>query len=103
MSAKLLMEHCRYDEHNGQFLSGTFLDYCMPRAGDLPEIGWAARSIPTRTNSLGVKGVGEVGTIAAPPAVMNAILDALAPLGVTHLDMPATPQAVWRAIRDVQT
>jgi len=94
-----LMEECRYDRASGQFLSATFLDYCMPRADDLPSIKWSARPVPTTVNSLGVKGVGEVGTIAAPPAIINALMDALAPLGVTRLDMPATPQTVWRAIR----
>ena len=72
----------------------------MPRAGDLPMIDWSTRPVPTGTNSLGVKGVGETGTIAAPPAVMNAILDALRPIGVTRLDMPATAETVWRAIQD---
>jgi carbon-monoxide dehydrogenase large subunit len=62
-------------------------------------MSWSAMPVPTKANSLGVKGVGEVGTIAAPPAVMNALMDALAPLGVTRLDMPATPEAVWRAIQ----
>ncbi len=97
-----LMEECRYDPKSGQFLSATFLDYCMPRADDLPFLSWSTLPVPTRTNSLGVKGVGEVGTIAAPPAIMNALMDALAPLGVTHIDMPATPEAVWRAIRDAR-
>ena len=94
-----LMEQCHYDRASGQFLTATFLDYCMPRADDLPSMTWSPLPVPTKANSLGVKGVGEVGTIAAPPAVMNAIMDALAPLGVTRLDMPATPEAVWRAIQ----
>lgn len=96
-----LMELCHYHPDTGQFQSATFLDYCMPRAGDLPMIDWSTRPVPTGTNSLGVKGVGEIGTIAAPPAVMNAILDALRPIGVTHLDMPATAETVWRAIQNV--
>jgi carbon-monoxide dehydrogenase large subunit len=76
------------------------MDYAMPRADDLPLITIETREVPARTNALGIKGCGEAGTIGALPAVMNAIVDALAPLGVTHVDMPATPETVWRAIRD---
>ena len=94
-----LMEWCRYDGGSGQLLTGTFLDYCVPRADDLPFLSVALNEAPSPTNPLGVKGAGESGSTGAPPAVVNAILDALRPLGVPHIDMPATPERVWRAIR----
>jgi aerobic carbon-monoxide dehydrogenase large subunit len=81
-------------------VSGSFGDYGMPRIGFMPPVLESAfESTPCLTNPLGVKGVGEGATIGAPPAVMSAILDALRPLGVTHLDMPATPDRVWQAIQ----
>ena len=92
-----LMEACVYDG-DGQLLSGSFMDYAIPRAADLPSIAVESRDVPSPTNALGVKGAGEGGTVGAPGAVIHAILDALAPLGVTHLDMPATPERVWQAI-----
>ncbi len=95
-----LMERCVYDPASGQLLSGSFVDYAIPRADDLPEISVVSRDVPSPTNPLGVKGAGEGGTVGAPGAVIHAILDALAPLGVVHLDMPATPERVWQAIRD---
>ncbi len=94
-----LMEHIIYEPATGQLLSGTFTDYCMPRADDLPSFRCEFVEIPSTSNPLGVKGVGEAGTIPAPPALIEAILDALAPLGVTDLQMPATPERVWRAIK----
>jgi carbon-monoxide dehydrogenase large subunit len=94
-----LMEHVIYDEGSGQLVSGTFTDYAMPRADDLPPIAIAFHNVPARTNPLGVKGIGEAGCTGSPPAIMNAILDALRPLGVTHLDMPATAPRVWHAIQ----
>jgi carbon-monoxide dehydrogenase large subunit len=75
------------------------MDYCLPRADDLPSIHPIQNDHPSPTNPLGVKGAGEGGTTGAPAAVMNAITHALAPLGAPHVDMPATPQAIWRAIR----
>jgi len=84
---------------DGQPLSGSLMDYTMPRADDLPSFDLAFNPVPATTNALGAKGCGEAGVTAAPPTIINAILDALAPLGVTHLDMPATPEKVWRAIR----
>jgi carbon-monoxide dehydrogenase large subunit len=95
-----LTERCVYDAASGQLLSGSFLDYAIPRADELPSISVTSRDVPSPTNPLGVKGAGEGGTVGAPGAVIHALLDALAPLGVTHLDMPATPERVWRAIRD---
>ncbi|MCZ6523242.1 MAG: xanthine dehydrogenase family protein molybdopterin-binding subunit [Alphaproteobacteria bacterium] len=93
-----LLEECRYDPESGQLLSGSFLDYGLPRADDLPLFEVALRAWPTESNPLGAKGVGELATVGAPPAVVNAVLDALRPLGVAHLDMPLTPERVWRAI-----
>jgi carbon-monoxide dehydrogenase large subunit len=95
-----LMENIVFDPESGQMLSASFADYAMPRASDLPphyELDFI--DVPAKTNPLGVKGVGEAGCVGAPPAVMNAILDALRPKGVTHLDMPATPRRVWEALR----
>jgi carbon-monoxide dehydrogenase large subunit len=78
------------------------MDYAMPRAIDAPPICFASQPVPTGKNPLGAKGVGESGTVAAMPCVMNAAVDALAPLGVRTLPMPATPEKVWRAIRDAR-
>jgi carbon-monoxide dehydrogenase large subunit len=93
-----LFEHVVYDRQSGQLLSGSFGEYCMPRAADLPAFLTAFEEIPCATNPLGVKGVGEAGSVAAPPTVINAIIDALRPLGVDHLDMPATPSRVWQSL-----
>ncbi len=95
-----LMENVAFDPESGQMLSASFMDYAMPRAADLPEhYELDFIDVPAKTNPLGVKGIGEAGCVGAPPAVMNAILDALRPLGVQHLDMPATPHRVWQAIQ----
>ena len=93
-----LFEHCIYECGSGQLLNGSMMDYSLPRAEDLPNIETWLDDTPTRTNALGVKGAGEAGTVAAPCAAISAVLDALAPLGVTHIDMPATPARVWAAI-----
>ena len=95
-----LMECGVYDPDSGQLLSGSFQDYCMPRADDLPFITVVEEGIPSRTNPLGVKGCGEAGTVGAAPAITNAVVDALAPMGLRHLDMPHTPERVWQAIRN---
>jgi carbon-monoxide dehydrogenase large subunit len=94
-----LMERTAYDPDSGQLLSGSFMDYQIPRAIDLPDLNITLTGIPTKANPLGVKGAGQAGAIAAPQTIISAILNALAPLGVTHIDMPATPEDVWRAIR----
>jgi carbon-monoxide dehydrogenase large subunit len=94
-----LMENCVYDRESGQLLSGSFMDYAMPRAVDLPNFKVDHRVTPCTHNPLGAKGCGEAGAIGSPPAVINAVIDALAPLGVTHIDMPASPERVWRAIQ----
>ena len=92
-----LLERTVYDPDTGQLVSGSFMDYAIPRADDIPMIEFKPNCVPARTNPLGVKGVGESGCTAACPAVMNAIVDALAPLGITHIDMPATPERIWVA------
>jgi len=94
-----LMEEVVYDSDSGQLLTGSFMDYCMPRADDLPFFVSEATDVPCPTNPLGVKGCGEAGAIAACATLVNAVVDALAEHGVTHIDMPTTPQKVWRAIR----
>jgi carbon-monoxide dehydrogenase large subunit len=94
-----LFERCVYERGTGQLLTASFLDYALPRAEDLPEFETWLDGVPTEGNPLGVKGAGEAGTVAAPCAAMGAVLDALAPLGIDHLDMPATPERVWNAIR----
>ena len=98
-AGQALLEHIRYDEESGQLLTGSFQDYCMPRADDLPDFEFDMHNVPTPSNPLGVKGAGEAGCIGAPPAIVNAILDALWSEGVRDIQMPATPQAVWKAIQ----
>ena len=97
-----LVEHCIYDSDSGQLLSSSFLDYCMPRADEVPCIDFATNETPCATNPLGVKGCGEAGAIGAPPSVINAVVDALSEYGIRHLDMPATPETVWRAIQSAK-
>jgi carbon-monoxide dehydrogenase large subunit len=92
-----LCENCVYDEDSGQLLTGSLMDYRLPKASDFPRFTWAANRTDATTNPLGVKGAGEAGTTAAPPAVINAIVDALSEFGVRHIDMPATPEKIWRA------
>ena len=96
-----LLEEARYDA-DGQLVTGSFMNYAMPRAGDLPNFQLTHNTTLCTHNPLGVKGVGEVGSIGVPPAVINAVVDALAHLGVRHLDMPATPEKVWRTIQSAQ-
>src|ERR1051326_2527820 len=94
------MERVAYDSESGQLLTGSFMDYAMPRAADFPDMHIESNPCPTRLNPLGAKGAGEAGTVGALPAVDNAVIDALAPLGVTQLDMPTTPDRVWQAMRE---
>ena len=94
-----MLEHCVFDPETGQLLTGSLTDYCLPRADDLPAIEFAFNIVPCRTNPLGIKGAGEAGAIGAPPALVNAVVDALAELGIEHLDMPLVPERVWAAIR----
>jgi aerobic carbon-monoxide dehydrogenase large subunit len=94
-----VMEQIVYDRESGQMLTGSFMDYAMPRADDFPYIAVESNPCPTRLNPLGAKGAGEAGTVGALPAVVNAVLDALAPLGVRHIEMPTTSECIWRAMR----
>ncbi len=93
-----VLERTSYDKESGQLLSASFQDYALPRASDLPDIDVQLMEIPCETNPMGVKGAGEAGAVGSPPAVMNALVDALSEDGVTHIDMPATPEVVWKAI-----
>jgi aerobic carbon-monoxide dehydrogenase large subunit len=95
---QVLLEQAVYDS-GGQLVTGSFMDYAMPRAADIPDVEVQSNPVPTKTNPLGVKGAGEAGSVGAMPAVANAIVDALSDLGVRHIEMPATPERVWRAIR----
>ena len=97
-----LLENAHYDE-NGQLLTASYMDYCMPRADDFPALKVDYTVTACTHNDLGVKGCGEAGAIASPPALINAVVDALSPLGVTDMSMPASPEKVWRAIHDAQT
>jgi aerobic carbon-monoxide dehydrogenase large subunit len=94
-----LMEHQIYDRQSGQLLTGSFMDYAMPHAAVLPNIEATLEEVTCKTNPIGVKGIGESGTIGAPPTIINALIDALRPLGVDQIDMPATPMRVWETIQ----
>jgi carbon-monoxide dehydrogenase large subunit len=93
-----LHERTAYDNGSGQLLSASFMDYCLPRAGDLPDIDVDLIEVTCETNPMGVKGAGEAGAVGSPPAAINALVDALSGAGVTHIDMPATPEIVWKAL-----
>jgi carbon-monoxide dehydrogenase large subunit len=95
-----LGEHCVYEPGTGQLLTGTFMDYYMPRADVLPQLALFDRPVPSPTNPLGAKGAGEAGTTGAIPTIANAVIDALKPCGIAHIDMPFTPHRLWQAIRD---
>jgi carbon-monoxide dehydrogenase large subunit len=97
-----LYEHAVYDRDSAQLVTGSFMDYAMPRADMLPHFEIALEEVPCLTNPIGVKGIGESGTIGAPPVVINAVIDALAPLGIDRIDMPATPSKVWHAIHSAR-
>ena len=97
-ASQVLMENMVYDD-SGQLLTGSFMDYAMPRASDYCSFEIGSHAVPTKTNPLGVKGVGESGTVGGLPVMMNAILDALSPLGIHDMDMPATPEKIWQAIQ----
>ncbi|HEY7657254.1 MAG TPA: xanthine dehydrogenase family protein molybdopterin-binding subunit [Burkholderiales bacterium] len=96
-------EHAIYDAATAQLLTGSFMDYVMPRAGWMRDMGVYDHSVPTSTNALGAKGVGEAGCTGSLPALVNAALDALRPLGIRHLDMPLTPARLWRAMQDARS
>jgi len=98
---QVLFERAVYDE-NGQLLTGEFMDYAMPRAKDIPDYIMDSTVTPSPSNPMGIKGVGEAGTIGATPAIANAVLDALSPLGIRHLDLPLRPERIWRAIQQAK-
>ena len=99
-AGQALSEDVVYDSDNGQLLTGSLMDYGIPRADTLPRVTIDFSPVPSPTNPLGAKGVGEGGTVASTPTVMNAILDALSSLGVAGVPMPATPERIWRALRE---
>ena len=94
------MENVSYDPESGQLLSGSFMDYVMPRADDFCHFELDTNEVPTEHNPLGAKGVGEAGTVGSMPAIMNAVNDALHHIGAPQVEMPASPEKVWRAIQD---
>jgi carbon-monoxide dehydrogenase large subunit len=96
-----IMEKTAYDA-DGQLLTGSYMDYAMPRASDMPEIGFESHPVPAKNNPLGVKGCGEAGCAGALTSVMNAIVDALSEYGVANIEMPATPERVWQTIQDAK-
>jgi carbon-monoxide dehydrogenase large subunit len=98
---QILMEDIKFDKE-GQILTGSFMDYAMPRAGDMGAFHVESNPVPTKTNPLGVKGAGEAGCVGAMPAVANALVDALSVLGIRHVAMPATPEVIWRAIHEAR-
>jgi carbon-monoxide dehydrogenase large subunit len=100
--AQALFEEVVYDDETGQLKTGTLLDYSVPSAGEIPEYAFDRTVTPSPTNEMGVKGIGEAGTIAASAAVINAICDALAPLGIRHVDMPASPDRLWKQIQEAR-
>ena len=102
-AGQILMEQVVWDAESGQLLSGSFMDYAMPRADEYPRFAIRTREVPTKANPLGVKGVGEAGTVGAMVATINAVCDALKPLGISHFEMPATPDRVWAAIAQAKT
>jgi aerobic carbon-monoxide dehydrogenase large subunit len=99
---QVMGEHCVYERETGQLLTGTFMDYYMPRADVLPELSLHDRPIPSPANPLGAKGAGEAGTTGAIPTIANAVIDALKQYGISHLDMPYTPHRIWEAIRKAE-
>jgi carbon-monoxide dehydrogenase large subunit len=100
--AQALYEELIYDETGG-VLTGTLMDYVLPKADQIPSVTMLHTHTPTLLNPLGVKGIGEAATIGSTPALVNAILDALAPYGIRHLDMPLTPRKLWHALRQTQS
>jgi carbon-monoxide dehydrogenase large subunit len=98
-----LLENAHYDPQTGQLITGSLQDYCLPRADDLPSFDtFTDETTPCKINPLGAKGVGELGTVGGTPTVMNAVIDALRPLGISQIEMPATPEKVWRAINQAK-
>jgi aerobic carbon-monoxide dehydrogenase large subunit len=100
--AQALYEEADYDSESGQLLTGSLLDYAVPRAEHVPNITSLFQETPSPTNPIGVKGIGESGSIAAPPCIVHAVLDALSPFGILHLDMPLTPPKIWAAVQQAR-
>jgi len=100
---QVLMEDMRFDPETGQIMTGSFMDYAMPRAADFSDMHVASNAVPTATNPLGVKGAGEAGNVGALPAIASALADALKDVGVRDLPMPATPERIWRLMRDAKS
>jgi carbon-monoxide dehydrogenase large subunit len=100
--AQALYEEVVYDDDSGQLRTGTLTDYMIPTANEIPELVLGSTLTPSPTNALGVKGIGEAGTIASSAAVINAIVDALSPFGIKHVDMPATPDRLWKQIKEAR-
>ena len=98
-----LTENVVYDPESGQMLTGSFMDYCPPRADIVPSFAFKTNEVLCTTNPMGIKGAGEAGTIGAPPVLVNAVVDALADHGIRHIDMPLTPLRVWQAIQAAGT
>lgn len=101
--AQALFEEVRYDESSGQLLTGSFLDYLVPSIAEMPQFELDRTVTPSPTNELGVKGIGEAGTIASTPAVINAVVDALAPFGIAHVEMPASPDRIWSLLQEARS
>ena len=101
-AGQALMETCIYDPESGQLVTGSFMDYCMPRADDFPSFMLDVNEVLCTTNPMGIKGAGEAGTVGALGATINALVDALSGLGIRHIEMPATPERVWRAIQEAK-
>ena len=99
---QMLMEDIKFDPQTGELLTGSFMDYAMPHADNICSIEVNSHPVPTKTNLLGVKGAGEAGCVGALPAVANALADALSPLGVKDVPMPATPHVIWRIIQEAR-
>jgi carbon-monoxide dehydrogenase large subunit len=100
---QILMEDIRFDPESGQLLTGSFMDYAMPRAHTFSHIDVKSNPVPTKTNPLGCKGAGEAGSVGAMPATANALVDALSVYGVKHVEMPATPEHIWQTIAKAKT
>jgi carbon-monoxide dehydrogenase large subunit len=101
--AQALFEEVAYDQETGQLMTGSLIDYLVPTCNEIPTVIMDRTVTPSPTNELGVKGIGEAGTIAASAAVINAVVDALAPFGIKHVDMPASPDRLWAQIRAAQS
>jgi len=102
-AGQVFAEHAVYDRESGQFLTASFMDYTMPRAATVPlAMKWRGHAVPTKTNLLGAKGVGESGCSGSLPALMNAVMNALRPMGIENMQMPITAAKVWQALQQAK-